>query len=86
MPTLYCAWPQCVLGPKHRQNPIQRSETHGFVVIGDLAVARQRQPDVADDHVDRGRVERSQQFWTDAKEILTAWRDLSAKTEMADGE
>ncbi len=31
-------------------------------------------------------VERSQQFWKDAKEILTAWRDLSAKTELADGE
>lgn len=26
-------------------------------------------------------VERSQQFWKDAKEILTAWRDLSAKSE-----
>ena len=30
-------------------------------------------------------VERSQQFWKDAKEILTAWRDLSAKTETAEG-
>ena len=30
-------------------------------------------------------VERSQQFWKDAKEILTAWRDLSAKTESAEG-
>ena len=29
-------------------------------------------------------VERSQQFWKDAKEILTAWRDLSAKTETAE--
>ena len=26
-------------------------------------------------------LERSQQFWQDAKEILTAWRDLSAKTD-----
>ena len=31
-------------------------------------------------------VERSQQFWKDAKEIVTAWRDLSAKTETAEGE
>ena len=31
-------------------------------------------------------VERSQQFWKDAKEILTAWRDLSAKNELAEGE
>ena len=29
-------------------------------------------------------VERSQQFWKDAKEILTAWRDLSAKPDTAD--
>ena len=29
-------------------------------------------------------VERSQQFWKDAKEILTAWRDLSAQTEPAE--
>ena len=29
-------------------------------------------------------VERSQQFWKDAKEILTAWRDLSAKPDAAD--
>lgn len=30
-------------------------------------------------------LERSQQFWRDAKEILTAWRDLSAKDGAADG-
>jgi hypothetical protein len=30
-------------------------------------------------------LERSQQFWRDAKEILTAWRDMSAKDGMADG-
>ena len=29
-------------------------------------------------------LERSQQFWKDAKEILTAWRDLSAKGEAVD--
>jgi len=31
-------------------------------------------------------VDRSQQFWADAKEILTAWRDMSAKAEMAEDE
>ncbi|MEO8101370.1 MAG: hypothetical protein ABI790_02520 [Betaproteobacteria bacterium] len=31
-------------------------------------------------------IERSQQFWKDAKEILTAWRDLSAKTETTESE
>ncbi len=31
-------------------------------------------------------LERSQQFWKDAKEILTAWRDMSSKTELADSE
>ncbi len=31
-------------------------------------------------------VERSQLFWKDAKKILTAWRDLSAKNETAGGE
>ena len=31
-------------------------------------------------------VERSQQFWKDAKEILRAWRDMSAKSESAEGE
>lgn len=31
-------------------------------------------------------VERSQQFWKDAKEILRAWRDLSAKTEPTTGD
>ena len=31
-------------------------------------------------------VERSQQFWKDAKEILRAWRDLSAKPESAGNE
>lgn len=31
-------------------------------------------------------VERSQQFWKDAKEILTAWRDLSARSEAAESE
>ncbi len=30
-------------------------------------------------------VERSQQFWKDAKEILTAWRDLSAKSDAGEG-
>ena len=29
-------------------------------------------------------IERSQQFWKDAKEILTAWRDMSAKSETAE--
>ena len=29
-------------------------------------------------------LERSQQFWKDAKEILTAWRDISAKAETED--
>jgi hypothetical protein len=29
-------------------------------------------------------LERSQQFWRDAKEILTAWRDMSAKDGLAD--
>jgi len=31
-------------------------------------------------------IERSQQFWKDAKEILTAWRDLSAKSETTEGD
>ena len=31
-------------------------------------------------------VERSQQFWKDAKEIVTAWRDLSAKSETTEDE
>jgi hypothetical protein len=31
-------------------------------------------------------VERSQLFWKDAKKILTAWRDLSAKNENVEGE
>ena len=31
-------------------------------------------------------IERSQQFWKDAKEILTAWRDLSAKPDTAEDE
>ncbi len=31
-------------------------------------------------------LERSQQFWRDAKEILTAWRDMSAKNGLQDGE
>jgi hypothetical protein len=31
-------------------------------------------------------IERSQQFWKDAKGILTAWRDLSAKSGSAEGE
>lgn len=31
-------------------------------------------------------LERSQQFWADAKEILRAWRDLSAKPETVDSE
>ncbi len=30
--------------------------------------------------------ERSQQFWRDAKEILTAWRDMSARDGAEDGE
>ncbi len=29
-------------------------------------------------------LERSQQFWRDAKEILTAWRDMSAKDGLVD--
>jgi len=31
-------------------------------------------------------IERSQLFWKDAKEILTAWRDISAKSDLADSE
>ena len=31
-------------------------------------------------------IERSQQFWADAKEILTAWRDLSAKGDVVETE
>jgi hypothetical protein len=31
-------------------------------------------------------LERSQLFWKDAKEILTAWRDISAKSDLAEGE
>lgn len=30
--------------------------------------------------------DKSQQFWSDAKEILVAWRDLSAKAKSADGQ